>query len=197
MNKQKFFCTTILIMMCVIVNAQEKFQYGLKAGLNISNYSGEFDFSEAEAEGQVSFHAGLVTEIRLINNLSIQPEVLYEKENFKISNLDEGIDTEFKLDFISIPFMFKYYITNNFQALAGPEYGIKLDHDRDLIRNSRYDTNELDKLNDKVSVNIGASYKFENLSIYGRYRIGTAEVYDIDYVNLKSSGIYIGLEYFL
>ena len=197
MNKHTFFYTTILILIGVMATAQEKFQYGLKGGLNISNYSGELESTEATIEGQIAFHVGVMAEISLLNKFSIQPEVLYEVENFKISNLDEGKDTEFKLDFIAIPIMFKFYITDNIQVLAGPEYAINLDHERDNISNGRYDSTALDNINDRVGANIGVAYKLNNLSVYGRYRIGSSEVYNINYADLKSSGVYLGLEYFL
>lgn len=68
---------TILITALLVVlsfNAQAQLlQIGAKAGLNYANFSG----SDIQTDAITSYHAGLIAEIKLLDKLAIQPELLY------------------------------------------------------------------------------------------------------------------------
>ena len=196
MNKNLFLIVAFLSLINMGVNAQERFRIGLKGGINYSNYSGNFEGVDASTSGEISFHSGVMAEIQVLNKFAIQPEVLYDVEKFEISNLDSGLDTKFKIDFISIPVLLKYELLDNVKVMVGPEFSFVLDHERDLIRNGSYDSNALDQIKDRTSVALGLEYEVQDFILYGRYKFGVSEVYENDRVDLKSSSLYIGLGYF-
>ncbi len=73
-------------------NAQ-MLQFGVKGGVNFANYTnGEIegvDFNQV-----TSYHFGLVTELKLLDNLSIQPELLYSTQGSELEGFGEQIKNE-------------------------------------------------------------------------------------------------------
>ena len=55
---------------------------GVKAGPNFSNFSG--GISDINYKSRTSFHAGLVAEVKVLENFSVQPELLYSSQGAKV-----------------------------------------------------------------------------------------------------------------
>ncbi|SJZ98916.1 Outer membrane protein beta-barrel domain-containing protein [Chitinophaga eiseniae] len=110
----------LLAVMSVAVGAyaQKKVSYGLKGGLNLSNYNAKFDYFRA------GIYAGVFAEIKLKERWAVQPEIMYYRNGGRgtymlfspVHNASER-----KEDYISIPIMFKYYALPKLYLEAGPE----------------------------------------------------------------------------
>lgn len=121
--------------------------FGVKGGLNLSTVNGgSFD----SPDYRVGFHAGVVVEFPIADIFSIQVEGLYSQQGYEISDYrDLGIgypnpatprpilgandnpETEYQLDYINVPVLFKFYITEGFSAEAGPQFSFLVSEEYD------------------------------------------------------------------
>lgn len=178
---KKVLFLAIALVTFSFANAQEV-SYGLKAGLNYSNWSfstedmGDFD-------SRLSFHVGGVVELGLSDKFSVQPEILYSSVGAQIdsSELTARVASDdkivFALDYLSIPVMAKYYVAEGFSLEAGPQIGILLSANYKFDGESE-DIKEGYKSTD-FSAGIGAGYKMENgLFINARYVLGLSNIWE-------------------
>ena len=77
-------------------------EFGAKAGLNISNFTG----GDADRNSLVGFHVGFISEIPLSEKFSLQPELLYSTQGSEAQDV-----VKIKVDYLAIPVMAKYYLT--------------------------------------------------------------------------------------
>ena len=157
---------TICLLGIFTSNAQ-MLQFGVKGGVNFANYTnGEIegvDFNQV-----TSYHFGLVTELKLLENLSLQPELLYSTQGSELGSIDEQVKNE--LGYISLPVMAKFYLTTNRLSIeAGPQFSFLVSERNEL---DTTDTNTFD-----FGIGGGLSYKItDGLFISGRYIAGLTEV---------------------
>lgn len=93
--KKKLFYLSILLITGTMISAptvaQDRFALGIKAGYNSSKFRTDnaqdiiknYTFQDAKEEAKAGLMLGAFARIRLINNLSFQPEVLYVKKGGK------------------------------------------------------------------------------------------------------------------
>lgn len=116
------------LLVCATITAQtEKVKIGIKAGLNIASLT--FDENELESSQKTGFTAGIMAEIPLAKNFSVQPEVLYSQQGMKFSYSDIDVaNSSYKstinLNYLNIPVMLKYYVLKGLSVQAG----IKLEY---------------------------------------------------------------------
>ena len=175
--------------------AAQSFHLGIKAGANINKLTGK-SFNE---EFSYSYHAGAFAEIGLGDKFVLQPEVLFSELTAKTSssidsiytNISNGGASKVKLQYIAIPLLLNYKLSNSFMIQAGPQYGIKLDNSKSLQQNGK----DAFKSGD-FSVMAGLQLKFGPIRIYGRYVVGLSELNDIDKKDKwKTQTIQAGLGY--
>lgn len=159
-------------MLCAGAMAQtQKVKLGVKAGLNISNLT--LDETELNSSDKTGFTAGLMAEIPLAKNFSVQPELLYSQQGIKLSYSDPQIqNSHYKstiaLNYINIPIMVKYYVVKGLSLQAGPQVGILLKANNKYQDNFLgYDNHENMDLKDysngvDASVNFGLGYQFKD-----------------------------------
>jgi opacity protein-like surface antigen len=156
-----------LLLVAIFNSNAQMLQFGIKGGVNFSNYtSGEIegvDFNQV-----TSYHFGLVTEFKLLENLSLQPELLYSTQGSELEAIDQQIKNE--LGYISLPVMAKFYLTKNRLSIeAGPQFSFLVSERNELDSS---DTNTFD-----FGVGGGLSYKItDGLFLSGRYIAGLTEV---------------------
>lgn len=153
-------------------NAQD-IKFGVKAGANFSNFTGDFDAED----GRTGFYVGGVADFTVSEKFHVQPELLYSMEGAK--------DAE--MDFLRIPIMAKYYVMDGLNLQAGPVLGFKIGAE-ELVDEA---TKSLD-----YGLGFGAAYELEKgLFFDARYNLGLANISDIDGVDGGVSTIQIGLGY--
>ncbi len=124
------------------VNSQET-KFGVTAGyLSVSE---KIDFGDgAFSVSESGFYGGLFVEIAASDQLFIQPELLY-------ANINE-------LSFLQIPVMAKYYVADQINLQAGPQFNFVLEETSD-------DFTALG-----IGFGIGAGYDItENFLVVARY----------------------------
>ncbi len=188
-------CTLLL---CATITAQtEKVKIGVKAGLNIASLT--FDENELESSQKTGFTAGIMAEIPLAKNFSVQPEVLYSQQGMKFSYSDIDVanssyESTITLNYLNIPIMLKYYVLKGLSVQAGPQIGILLKSNNKYQDNFLgYDNHENYNLSDytnafDTSVNLGLGYQFKDkFYVDLRYNISYSDVFK----EANSNGNYV------
>ena len=163
----------ILIISYSITNAQkskkdEGILFGLKGGLNISNFNGDIK----DNSNRTGVHIGVFSEIMINDRFSIQPEILYSGQGYSGSN-EPGFSRS-KYDYINMPILAKIYVAERISVEAGPQIGFLL---------SAKKKTELDNVtipNQKTldfSLNIGLAYDLKNRIFFQtRYNLGLSNI---------------------
>ncbi|TXD49967.1 porin family protein [Polaribacter sp. IC073] len=194
--KTIYIAIALIITSVVSLSAQDrknKATAGIKGGYNLSSVS--FD-GTSETSKLHGFHVGIYGESYIGKYLSIQPEILYSQQGYKIVD-DSGTYTQ-KLDYINIPLMLKLYPVKSFFLEAGPQIGFSIAHketfDSGFIL---YDTSEeFEPNNFDWGVNLGAGFKSDaGVSLGARYHIGQSDIYDEDKPKNRVWQIYLGFEF--
>lgn len=93
-------------------------EFGIKGGINSSNlYS-----SDADDENMlVGFNAGLYAKLPITDNIAFQPELLYTTKGAKVEYNNSVVNqsAKIRLDYIELPLLFKFNLTDNFNLQAG------------------------------------------------------------------------------
>jgi hypothetical protein len=171
-----------LIMILLLVAAinpviAQNFSGGLKAGVNIANFTGG-DFDNLDKKALVGFYAGGFLNFRL-GAVSLQPEVLVSTAGAKFENVDSSIfgygNSSYRLIYLSVPVMLKYRTAGGFYLEVGPQVGFKLSED--------VTDQSVDDFAKNLDLSIGAGLGFQTkggLGIGGRYIAGLSKVGDFE-----------------
>ncbi len=156
-----------LVLFSMIAGAQEKFlRFGVKGGVNFSNINGNVE--EIDFKSRSSYHFGALVEVRLFENLTIQPELLYSVQGAKVESGNAGVDdVDFK--YLTIPVMMKFYLISEKLSLeVGPQFAFLADDNvGDTFRTRSFD----------FSVGGGLAFDItNNFFIQARYLAGLTEV---------------------
>ena len=148
--------------------------FGLKAGVNISNFSGG-DFNTVKKSALVGFHGGGLIHLGIGHHLVLQPELLYSTQGAKLENA--GIKTDYKLDYINIPVMLQYETDGGFYLEAGPQIGFKA---------SEAVPDSIPAKTSDLAIGLGLGYHSKGgFGIGGRYNVGISKVGDFDASNIS------------
>ncbi|MBW1654003.1 porin family protein [Flavobacterium quisquiliarum] len=165
---KKIILSAIALMAFAFTNAQET-RFGVKGGLNISSLVGG-DVDDTKA--LIGFQVGGFAEIKIIERLSIQPELLFSTQGTKVDGFG-GQDEDWKLNYINVPVLAKFYVTKQFTVEAGPQIG--------FLVSAKADGNDVKDSFKSVDLgfNFGAGYNFtDNFSAGIRYTVGLSNVLD-------------------
>ena len=160
--------------------AMSQFHIGVKGGANIIKVQGK-SFSD---EFRYGYNLGGFVEVRMGNKFVLQPEVLFNQysttldSNYKniYQNVFSSGQSNVKLKYLSIPIVLNYKLIGSFLSLqAGPQFGILIDKNKDLLQNGgdAFTTGDLSMLG-------GVQFKVGSFRINGRYVIGLSNINDID-----------------
>lgn len=125
----------LVLAICLVasINAEAQIvKFGIKGGANFAKLYGSGDL---KYEMVASFHAGVALEIKALPTFAIQPEVLYSSQGAKV----EG-SNDIKLDYVSVPVMFKFYVIPRILSLdVGPQFSFLVS---DNLDNTIFSTND-------------------------------------------------------
>lgn len=163
----------------------QEVKFGPKAGINFANLSGDVEDNKM----LMGFHVGAFAEIKLNDKFAIQPEILYSAQGTKMETSETlmGVtytaESDAKLNYINVPIMAKYYITDNFAVEAGPYVGFLASANSKGSYTNAGTTVEFDEdIKDELKsvdfgLGLGASFNMENGFFVGaRYGLGLSTV---------------------
>lgn len=161
-------------------NAQSV-RFGVKAGLNVSNFTGY----QEDVKSLTGFHIGGFTELKVAKKFAIQPEFLFSTQGTTIEGFNGNSNSSIKLNYLNIPVLGKYYITDAFTVEAGPQIGFLLS-----AKNQGDDVHDYYKTLD-FGLNVGCGYEFtDNISLGVRYTFGLTNVADNSDIPVDNPDLY-------
>ena len=161
-------------LILISFNAQaQDFNYGVKAGLNLSDLRGDLD-----TDLRAFFHGGVYGNYMFSDQWGVQAELLYSGQGAKDEN---DSDIKYKLSYLNLPILAKYYVTEAFSIELGPQLGFLLDSETDVSGDGlEIDVDEIYKDFD-LSVAAGLGYELEmGLNFGVRYNFGVTDIADSD-----------------
>ncbi|MBO9572002.1 MAG: PorT family protein [Chitinophagaceae bacterium] len=156
----------------------QKFQFGLKAGANISNFTG-LKWENVDTKARVGFHGGAFLNFLLGDNFMISPEVLFSSQGAKLESA--GHSENFDVSYLAIPVMLRYRFTGGFYLEAGPQFSFKL--------NENVPDQSVENFAKSSDVGIGMGLGYHGnggLGIGARYIAGISKVGDFDETQLAN-----------
>lgn len=178
--KKVVFAFLMLFFVVINLQAQGGFKLGIKAGANLNQISGQ-SFKDGY---DLSYHLGGFAEIDFNKRWGIQPEVLWSQSKTTRSSGFNSIyqnvfnpsgDQQIKLDYLAIPILLRYNVGKVLTLNAGPQFGILLNQNDNLLVNGK----NAFKKGDFAMV-FGTQLNFNFVRVYGRYNIGLQNINDID-----------------
>jgi hypothetical protein len=176
--KTKFIILSAAVLFSVASRAQ--FHIGAKAGTNIIKVDGK-SFKDQFRYG---YHIGGFMEIKLSKKLELQPEFLFNQYATTLDSSFKSIyqnvfnpsyQSNVKLNYLSIPIILDYKLTDFLRLQVGPQFGVLIDQNRTILQNG----GDAFKRGDLAMLG-GAELKLGSLRFTGRYAIGLSNINDID-----------------
>lgn len=182
---KKIILSSLLLLAFGFTYAQ-KAEFGMKGGLNVANQNFDGD-GAPPTSSLIGFHIAGFVDIKISDKFSIQPELLYSTQGTKLNWLSDGVTiNSFKLAYINIPVMAKYYATEKFCLEVGPQIGFltsakvngtsdgtTVDVDAKRFYNST-----------DFGINIGAGYDLtKKISAGIRYNLGLSNIGSNEFVS--------------
>lgn len=160
------------------ITSSQGLHAGVKGGVNLLKVDGK-SFSQEFRHG---YNFGGFVELSFNDKWGVQPEVLWNQANTRTSAefndiYDEGIRElkDVKLNYLSIPILLNYKVSKLITLQAGPQFGVLINKDQNLLDNGR----EAFKRGDFALLG-GAQINFGALRVGGRYAVGLYNINDID-----------------
>lgn len=156
--------------------AMAQINFGIKGGLNLT----KIDDKAFKDEFRYGYHVGGFAEIGLGKKFGIQPEVLFNQYETKVDTSLVNIwnplktDQDAKLNYLSIPILINYKLANIITLQAGPQVGVLISQDKNLLENGQvaFKTGDFSLLG-------GATINISKLRFTGRYFVGLNDIGDV------------------
>ncbi len=150
----------------------KKKYFGIKGGVNYAN------LTAGDNKAIIGFNVGCFFEHKFSKLFSIQPEVQFSEQGFKLTyqlrqNFDDPITSQSLLtilDYVNVPILAKYNINENVNLFVGPQIGY-------LIGAKIGSQNAKDVFNSiDFGIDFGSEIILNNIVIDLRYNLGLYEV---------------------
>jgi opacity protein-like surface antigen len=167
-DMKKIIFAAVAVFGFAFANAQET-KFGAKAGLNLSNFTGDAEGTSTK----VGFQVGGFAEIKVSEKFSVQPELLFTTVGAKADFF--GFEVTETLSYIAIPVMAKYYVADAFSLEAGPQIGFLMSAKTKADGQSEDSKDGYESTD--FGINVGAGYDVtENINLGLRYTIGVSNI---------------------
>jgi len=171
---------------------------GAKGGLNLANQKYTSDGVALDTKAKPGLLVGAYLIYMINEKFGVQPEVLFSMQGSKWDF--DGDDSKFKFNYINIPVLLRYNITEMISIHAGPQFGMLLSADLE-----DEDGDELDIKDDIKGLDIAGATGVEvdlpnGLGFGARYVLGftnnvDSDDADIDDLELKNRVIQLYVKY--
>jgi opacity protein-like surface antigen len=138
---------------------------GLKVGTSFANVENAAKGIKATSSNRTAFALGGYVNFSVTDKFKLQPELLYQGMGGSFG------DVTFKSEYVNIPVLAQYAVTNNFKLEAGPQFGILLSSKsagediKDAFKSSDFQLLIGASINVTDAIGIGARYGMSMTSI--------------------------------
>ncbi|WP_290626018.1 porin family protein [Altibacter sp.] len=160
---KKLIVLAVIALFGTSVQAQG-LDLGIKAGVNFANITDASEFS-----GRTGFVAGVFLGGKFNDNIGIQGELLYSQQG---AEFELG---EFNLDYVNVPIILKYFVSQGLNIQLGPQFGVIVNDDTQTVIGEVI--NDIATKDFDVSAVVGLGYDLPlGLRVDGRYQFGLSDV---------------------
>ena len=178
-SKKHFTIIVLLVLHFFTANAQEDIKLGVKGGVNFANLSSS-DTQKNKVLTGINF--GLFAKIPLTKSFALQPEMYFTSKGSQqtYENAFTTGTVKFELNYIEVPVMFVFDLTNNFNFQLGPyaSYLIssKVKNVSDINFNfeDNIDSGDFNKFDTGIAAGFG--YETSSIGFGIRYNLGLVTV---------------------
>ena len=151
----------VLVIVFSVQSFSQGLDFGIKAGVNFANITDATGLTN-----KTGFVVGVFAGVKLNDKLGVQGDLLYSQQG---AEFDAG---EIDLNYVIIPIVIKYYITESLNLQAGPQFGFVVDDNIKEVVNGISEAESFD-----LSAVIGAGFEFPfGIRVSGRYNIGLTDI---------------------
>lgn len=188
---KKVFLSFVFVVVASAAFAQVS--GGIRLGMNLANQKQEFDGESLNGSSKVGVLGGLYLVANVTEKFAIQPELVFSALGSTDPDFDE---IKYNFNYISLPVMLRYNISENFNLQAGPQLGF-------LMSAKATDGDDSVDLKDEMKgIDFGAAFgagvDFGKFNAGARYYLGfsnIADVADQEDFSIKNSGFQIFVGY--
>lgn len=182
---QKITLVLLLALGFSTTNAQETTEksntkFGIKGGLNMSNlYTEDVD----DQNVLLGFNLGVFMEMPITSRISLQPEIIYTTKGAELEYDNATVQGtgKFKLNYIELPLLMKFNLTDNFNVHFGPYAAYLIDskitnedENGNINFEQEIDKDDLNKFD--LGLAGGFGIDFDGFGIGARYNYGLTTV---------------------
>lgn len=145
---------------------------GIRLGMNIANQKAEIDGDSDTGDSKIGFLGGFYLTANVSEKVAVQPELMFSG----MGSRDKDLDLALPFNYLSIPVMLRYNLTENFNLLAGPQLGFL------LSAKLTYGDNSVDIKESFKGSDFGAAFglgaDFGKFNAGARYYLGLSNIVD-------------------
>ena len=196
MKSKSIVLSLLLLTFAVIQSRAQGVHLGVKGGANIFKVDGQ----GYDQGFQFGYNVGAFAEINFPGAWGIQPELLWNQTNYHTGTsfhdvVPDGVnDVKGKLNYLSIPLLLSFRPVKIISFQAGPQFGILLNQDKNLLQNGQEAFRKGD-----ISLVGGVQLNLANIVVGGRWVGGLRNINAITTDNTwKNQGfqVYAGFRFF-
>ena len=185
------FYLPFLIGMFTSFLAISQIQYGIKAGLNITNLNVTGQNVTSSVKTRENFNAGIFADIHLSKSFFIQPEVVYSGQGGNLKDSSGNVT----YNYINVPVLIKFEHSTGFFVESGPQVGFLI---YSWYNTNSYSTDLKSQTNSTDFAWVfGLGYKIPsaNFGFDFRYNLGLTNINNYSIITSKNSVFQLDLFY--
>lgn len=167
---KKLFLVAGMIALSCTAFAQDM-SYGVRAGLNMANVSGD---DVDDSDPRMGAVIGGFVNFALTEKISIQPELQYSMQGATLKLGD--LESDLTLDYLNVPVLAGYSIMEGLSVQTGPQLGLLLSAEQEDFQDGEMEDVKDNFTSTDFAWVIGGSYDLNNLNFSVRYNMGLASV---------------------
>lgn len=162
------FCSLFISAICF----SQSLDLGIKAGVNFSNLT-----DASNLTNKTGFVVGAFVGGKLGDKFGIQGDLLYSAQG---ANSDDPTFEDLDLNYVNVPVVLKYFISDTFHVHAGPQFGFIVD---DNISNVFNNIAEAEGFDLTGVLGLGLDLPM-GIRIDGRYNFGLSNTIKVNNPNV-------------
>ena len=184
---------SVVMLSATFFVSQAQVQYGLKAGANFYTFGGD-EVKNEDLNSKFGLHIGGLVNFSVSEKFKVQPELVFSIQGSKQTDGTDELNWNF--NYLNIPVMAQFYVSNGFFLETGPQIGFNLKAEiKDEETGTSFDLDEDIKSTD-ISWGLGAGYKTVSGFGFGaRYNLGLSSIAEESDVDIKNRGFQVGVFY--
>lgn len=182
---KKFLAAAVVMLFLLSVTRAQHTNFGIKAGYNSSSVQIS-DGSDYDSKSGI--HIGGLAHIHITTHFAVQPEISFSCQG------GERPNTKLKLNYVNVPVLGQYMISDGFRLQTGPQIGFLVSAEQE-VGDLEIDIDDTFNSVD-FSWSFGAGYIFDSgLGIDLRYNLGLNNISDDSDFEAKNRVFQAGLFY--